>query len=185
MSSAFSYPYLEKILIHETTILRRLDELAWEITRDFADRGDLTVIAVMHGSLFFVADLLRRVQLPLRIETLNVASYDGAASTGLIRFRQTELPDVRGRQVLVLDDILDSGQTLHAICSRLQAECAPAAIRTGVLLNKVRPRVVEVAADYVGFDIGDEFVVGYGLDYNGEYRNLPLIGSLRAEYIAA
>ncbi len=172
---------IERTLYHEQTILRRLDELAAQITTDYTGR-DLTVIAVLNGSLFFMADLLRRIQLPLRLDSLSVSSYHGGTqSTGLVTFDQTSLPDVEGRHVLILDDILDTGLTLNAIRDRLLAEASPASVRICVLLRKEKPRARELEADYVGFDIGDEFVVGYGLDFDERYRNLPFIGVLKPE----
>ena len=172
------------ILHHETTILSRLDAMARDIMRDYADR-DLTVVAILQGGIVLMADLLRRVQLPHRIETISVTSYHGTESTGTVTFLQNRLPDLNGRHVILLDDILDSGRTLHAIRERLSAECAPASVRICVLLRKRKQRACVVEADYVGFDIDDEFVVGYGLDYQGRYRNLPYIGVLKPEAIAA
>ena len=173
------------VLHHETTILSRLDAMARDIMRDYAGK-DLTVVAILQGGLILMADLLRRVQLPLRIETISVASYHGGtASSGTVTFLQNRLPDLNGRHVLLLDDILDSGRTLHAICAKLTAECAPASVRICVLLRKRKQRECVVEADYVGFDIDDEFVVGYGLDYDGRYRNLPYIGVLKPEAIGS
>lgn len=172
---------IERTLFHEPAILRRLDELAAEITRDYQGR-DLTVLAILNGSIFFLADLLRRIQLPLRFDCLSVSSYHGGTeSSGAVTFDQTSLPDLDARHVLIVDDILDTGQTLDAIIERLKAEASPASIRTCVLLQKRKTRVREIAADYIGFEIGDEFVVGYGLDYQERYRNLPFIGVLKTE----
>ncbi len=173
------------VLHHETTILSRLDGIARDIMRDYAGK-DLTVVAILQGGLILMADLLRRVQLPLRIETITVSSYHGGTgSSGTVTFLQNRLPDLNGRHVLLLDDILDSGRTLHAIRGKLAEECSPASVRICVLLRKRKQRTCVVEADYVGFDIDDEFVVGYGLDYNGRYRNLPYIGVLKPEAIAA
>ena len=175
---------IERTLFHEQTILRRLDELAAEITAEYEGR-DLTVIAVLNGSLFFMADLLRRIQLPLSLDCLSVSSYHGGTeSSGTVTFDQTSLPDVDGRHVLILDDILDTGRTLHAICKRLKAEGNPASIRICVLLKKNKARDEAMEADYSGFEIGDEFVVGYGLDYQERYRNLPYVGVLKREVFA-
>ncbi len=174
---------LSRVLYDEPAILRRLGELAAQISRDYADAGELTVVAVLNGSFMFLADLLRRVPLPLRVESLSVSSYAGDRSTGVVTFKQTVLPDIAGRHVLVLDDILDSGHTLHAVRARL-LEQGPASVRLCVLLRKRRVRAQAVEADYAGFDIADEFVVGYGLDYLERYRNLPCIGVLRADVIA-
>ncbi len=171
---------IERVLFHEQTILSRLDVLASQISEDYRGK-ELSVIAVLNGSLIFAADLLRRVQLPLKLDSLSVSSYyGGTQSTGTVNFRQLTLPDVEGRHVLILDDILDTGRTLHAICEKLHAEARPLSTRICVLLRKDKVRDAEMEADYVGFDIGDEFVVGYGLDYQERYRNLPFIGVFRA-----
>lgn len=171
-----------KILLGERVILSRLDELALRITEDYRGK-ELTVIAILNGSFIFLADLLRRIPLPVQVESLSIASYDGVKSTGSVEFRQSRLADVRGRHVLLLDDILDSGLTLYAVRERLADGTGALSIRSCVLLRKSVPRSRQVDADYVGFDIPDEFVVGYGLDYNERYRNLPYIGVLTDEAI--
>ncbi len=174
---------LDRILFDEETILARLDEIAAQITSDYRER-ELTVIAVLNGSLIFMADLLRRIPLPLKLDCLSVASYHGGTkSTGEVVFRQVALPDVQGRHILILDDILDSGLTLNAIRRKLE-EAQPRSVRVCVLLEKKINRSVPVHADYVGFAIANEFVVGYGLDYMERYRNLPCIGVLRNDLIA-
>lgn len=168
---------IERILIDEEVIERRLDTMAAEIDRDFPE-GTLLVVILLKGALVFAADLLRRVPGPLEIECLNVASYHGEMeSSGRVDFLDRHFPDVKGRDVLLLDDILDTGRTIAAVAERLMEEGA-SAVRTGVLLAKDKPRASEVRVDYVGFEIGDEFVVGYGLDYRGRYRNLPYVGVL-------
>jgi hypoxanthine phosphoribosyltransferase len=173
---------LERVLYDEKAILNRLDELAARITQDYHDR-ELTVIAVLNGSLIFMADLLRRIPLPLKLDCLSVASYHGGTkSTGEVVFKQIMLPDIAGRHILILDDILDSGLTLNAIRRRLE-EVKPLSIKVCVLLEKQIERAAPVEADYVGFQIGNEFVVGYGLDYMERYRNLPCIGVLRRDLI--
>jgi len=173
---------LERILFHETTILSRLDELAAQISKDYRDR-ELTVIAVLNGSLVFMADLMRRITLPLRLDCLSVASYHGKAQTsGEVFFKQVAPPDVKDRHILILDDILDSGHTLAAIREKLET-AGPRSVKVCVLLSKKRKRDRAVDADYLGFEIEDEFVVGYGLDYDERYRNLPYIGVLRKELV--
>jgi hypoxanthine phosphoribosyltransferase len=173
---------LERVLFDEATILRRLDEMAAQISDDYRER-ELTVIAVLNGSLMFMADLLRRIPLPLKLDCLSVASYHGQAQTsGEVIFKQVALPDVMDRHVLILDDILDSGHTLAAIRDKLET-AKPRSIRVCVLLSKKKQRARHVDADYVGFEIEDEFVVGYGLDFMERYRNLPRIGVLRKELI--
>jgi len=174
---------LERTLFDEATIMARLDEIAAEIVQDYGDR-ELTVIAILNGSLIFMADLLRRIPLPLKLDCLSVASYHGGTkSSGEVVFKQLILPEVAGRHILILDDILDSGLTLNSIRRRLE-KAKPLSLRVCVLLEKRIVRSVPVKADYVGFEIGNEFVVGYGLDYMERYRNLPCIGVLRKELIA-
>jgi hypoxanthine phosphoribosyltransferase len=183
---------LERVLFDESTIYRRLDTIAAQISKDYRDK-ELTVIAVLNGSLMFMADLLRRIPLPLKLDCLSVASYHGKAKTsGEVIFKsatadpsfggQIAPPDVKDRHVLILDDILDSGHTLAAIREKLET-AQPRSIRVCVLLSKKKQRAREVDADYLGFEIEDEFVVGYGLDYDERYRNLPCIGVLRKELI--
>jgi hypoxanthine phosphoribosyltransferase len=175
---------LERILFDETTIHRRLDELAAKISNDYRER-ELTIVAILNGSVILMADLLRRIPLPLKLDCLSIATYHGGTKPiGDPIFRQTWLPDVHGRHVLVLDDILDSGSTLTAICERLET-AGPVSVRTCVLLNKKKKRTRTVEPDYIGFEIADEFVVGYGLDYMERYRNLPFIGVLRKDLIAS
>ena len=174
---------LERVLFDEPAINRRLDELAKQILNDYRNR-ELTVIAVLNGSLMFMADLLRRIPLPLKLDCLSVASYHGKGQTsGEVIFKHFALPDVIDRHILILDDILDSGQTLAAIREKLET-AKPRNIRICVLLSKKKQRARHVAGDYVGFEIEDEFVVGYGLDFMERYRNLPYIGVLRKELIA-
>ena len=176
---------LERILFDQATIRERIAEMGAEITADYAG-GSLTIVAVLQGGVLFLADLIREIQLPLRMDSISVASYHGGtSSSGTVTFHQNRLPDVADRDVLLLDDILDSGRTLSAILARLAGECRPRSVRTAVLLSKRVQRATEIEADYCGFEIDDEFVVGYGLDYGGEYRNLPVIGVLGEEWIAA
>jgi hypoxanthine phosphoribosyltransferase len=173
---------LERVLFEEATILRRLDEMAAQISEHYRDR-ELTVIAILNGSLMFMADLLRRIPLPLKLDCLSVASYHGKTETsGKVIFKQVA-PDVVDRHLLILDDILDSGRTLVAVRQKMQM-ANPRSIRVCVLLRKKKLRKRPANADYVGFEIEDEFVVGYGLDFMERYRNLPCIGVLRKELIA-
>ncbi|HEY2569789.1 MAG TPA: hypoxanthine phosphoribosyltransferase [Candidatus Udaeobacter sp.] len=183
---------LERVLFDEPAIHRRLDDIAAQISERYRD-CELTVVAVLHGSLMFVADLLRRIPLPLKLECLSVASYHGKAQTsGNVIFKlatasssgggQVPLPGLANRDILIVDDILDSGHTLAAVREALQA-MKPRSIQICVLLNKKKQRTREVDPDYVGFEIEDEFVVGYGLDFREHYRNLPYIGVLRRELL--
>lgn len=174
---------ISRILFDEETISRRLDQLALDVASEYEGR-DLTVVAVLNGSLMFGADLLRRLDMPLRVDCLSVSSYHGASSSGVVTFHQSRLPDVRGRHVLLLDDILDTGHTLRAIREKLQREAGPLSVKICVLLRKDVPRSEDLEADFVGFDIANEFVVGYGLDYMERFRNLPYIGVISDAAIA-
>ena len=174
---------IERVLVDEQVIDKRLDVMAAEIGRELTEEP-LLVVVLLKGAMVFAADLLRRMPRMLEIECLNVASYHGGTnSSGQVDFLDRVLPEVRGREVLVIDDILDTGRTLRAVVERLSAEGA-VRVKTCVLLTKDRVREPAVEADFNGFVIGDEFVVGYGLDYRGRYRNLPFVGVLNARAIA-
>ncbi|MCE9518896.1 MAG: hypoxanthine phosphoribosyltransferase [Verrucomicrobia bacterium] len=169
---------LDRVLLNSETIQRRVADMAREIERDFAG-GELSVVTLMDGALFFVADLLRSIDLPVRLHTLTVSSYHGGTnSTGRVQMAQTLPFDLTTRRVLLIDDILDTGLTLATVRERILEECKPDTLRVAVLLSKRRQREREVPVDYAGFEIDDEFVVGYGMDYQGHYRNLPCIGIL-------
>ena len=173
---------IERVLFDGPAIHKRLDEIAAQITVDYSDR-ELTVIAILTGSLMFMSDLLRRIPLPLKLDCLSVVSYHGKTQTSRdVIFKQLAVPDVAGRDVLILDDILDTGYTLAAVREKLET-AKPRSIRVCVLLSKRKHRTRDVDADYIGFEIDDEFVVGYGLDFMERYRNLPYIGVLRKELV--
>jgi hypoxanthine phosphoribosyltransferase len=169
---------LQKILYNEQTILSRLDEVGSQISMEYEGK-DLTVIAIMNGSIMFMSDLLKRVTIPLQIDCWSISSYHGHKSSGIINFRQHEIADVSGRHVLLLDDILDSGLTLYTIRKKIMEETKALSVKSCVLLSKKVQRTRDIEADYVAFEIGNEFVVGYGLDYNEHYRNLPYVGVLK------
>jgi len=169
--------FVERVLIPTDAIQARLDELAQQIGHDYQGK-ELTVLAVLNGSLIFAADLMRRIPLTLKLDCISASSYHGLESSGTVDLDRIPLPNLEGRHVLIIDDILDTGLTLSAICERLLKETAPLSLKLCVLLRKLKQRVRPVTADYVGFEIGDEFVIGYGLDYCEHYRNLPYIGVL-------
>lgn len=169
---------IQKILFSEQTILARLDEIGWQISNDYEGKN-LTVIAIMNGSIMFMSDLLKRVRIPLQIDCWSVSSYHGCKSSGNVNFRQHEICDVTDRHVLLLDDILDSGLTLHTIKNKILNETKALSVNSCVLLSKRVERVRNIEAEYSGFNIDNEFVVGYGLDFNEHYRNLPYVGVLK------
>lgn len=171
---------IEKVLIDAHRIQRRVKELAEQITRDYANsENGITIVPLMTGAMIFAADLMRAIPIRMKINLMTVSSYPGASlrSQGASVVAK-QLGDVQGRDVLLVDDILDSGGTLKLVAPLLE-EMGAHSVRTCVLLRKDRPAAREVRADYVGFDIPDEFVIGYGLDYDNVYRNLPNICTLK------
>ena len=170
---------VQAVLIPQTQIARRVRELAREIGRDFAGK-DMVVVSLLNGTVMFLADLIRHLNLPLRLDFIGVSSYGtGTTSRELVFTKELRL-DVRGRDVLLVDDILDTGKTMRCVVDKLN-ELKPRQIKTCVLLDKPARRVENIQADYAGFEIPDLFVVGYGLDYAERYRNLPFVGVLKPE----
>src|ERR1051325_11217319 len=174
---------VERILITEAQLARRISRMSREIERQFRGR-EMVIVSLLNGTVMFLADLIRHISLPLRLDFIGVSSYGlGTESHELVFTKELRL-DVRGRDVLLVDDILDTGQTLHRVTQKLR-QLKPNEIKTCVLLEKAVSRVCEVKADYVGFSIPNLFVVGYGLDYAERYRNLPFVGVLRPDVAAA
>ncbi|MCS6852351.1 MAG: hypoxanthine phosphoribosyltransferase [Gemmataceae bacterium] len=166
-----------EVLIPADRIQRRIDELGRQIQHDYAAQP-ITIVGVLTGSLIFLADLVRRLDLPLRIALIQASSYRGATTTpGALRIQADLVPDLRGRHVLLLDDILDTGQTLSHLIRHLET-LEPISLRIAVLLRKLGRQSIPLEPHYCGFEIPDRFVVGYGLDYNDEYRHLPHIAVL-------
>ena len=166
-----------EILIPEDRIHQRVAELGRQIEADYHGRP-LTIVAVLTGSLMVLADLIREIHLPLRIGLLHASSYPGPATTrGTLIINEALAPDVAGRDVLLLDDILDTGHTLSALVAHMSDRGA-LSIRTAVLLRKQGRQEVPIEPDYCGFTIPDAFVVGYGLDYDDDYRHLPYVAVL-------
>lgn len=167
---------VERILMTEKEIVLRVHQLSHDIETDFKG-SDLVVVALLSGTVLFLADLVRHLSLPLRLDFIGVSSYgNGTESRELIFTKELRL-DVRGRSVLIVDDILDTGKTMKAVVAKLKL-LGPKNIKTCVLLEKKERRTEKIQADYVGFTVPDCFVVGYGLDYAEKYRNLPFIGVL-------
>jgi hypoxanthine phosphoribosyltransferase len=165
------------ILISASRIHRRVNVLARKINQDFSGK-ELVLVALLNGTVIFLADLVRRLDLPLRLDFIGVSSYRGGTESSTLTFTKELRLDVRHRHVLVVDDILDTGNTLNAVLERLR-RLQPASLRTCVLLDKPERRIGSLQADYVGFSIPNQFVVGYGLDYDERYRNLPYVGVLK------
>lgn len=188
---------VDRVLIHRDQIAGRVHALAQQIVADLqVDQsrsrreppGELTLVPILTGSIIFVSDLIRHLPMLLQIRLISVTSYPGTstASRGAkIQDALTNVPqDLTGAHVLVIDDILDSGHTLRAVTHYLKQR-EPASVRTCVLLRKQRPEAMATPIDYVAFDIPDEFVVGYGLDFDDYYRNLPDVCTLKRSVIEA
>jgi hypoxanthine phosphoribosyltransferase len=174
---------MPRVLISQQDLARRVSELAAEIERDYGGAGrgasdPLVCVGVLTGSVFFMIDLLEEIELmPVVIDFFQTTSYRGGTSAGEVRIRKDLDTAIRGRDVLLIEDIVDTGYTLRTILDLLRFRGAKS-VKLCSLLDKAAKREVEVPIDYKGFDIDDVFVVGYGLDYDGLYRNLPYIGVL-------
>ncbi len=158
-------------------IRSRVAELGQNITADYSER-EINVVSITNGAMLFTSDLIRNIALPLRLDSIMMGSYEGTESTGSVRTRSELKLNLTGRDVLIVDEILDTGNTL-SFARELVMKMEPASVKICVLLNKQCRRIVDISADYTGFEIPDEFVIGYGLDYNEYYRNLPYIGIKR------
>ncbi len=165
-----------RIMLDAETISARVLELGQAIDRDFAGH-DVVIVAVLKGSLPFYVDLARAITIPVRFDYLAVSSYEGTASTGVVKFVADLSGEIAGRDVILVEDIVDTGRTMAYLLDNLRTR-GPKSLHVATLLDKPSRREVEVPLDYVGFEIPDEFVVGYGLDYEQFFRNLPYIGVL-------
>jgi len=170
-----------EILLSEEEIRAKVIELGARIGADYAGRR-LTLVSVLKGSLPFMADLMRSITIPVQIDLMEVSSYGGAAteSSGLVRILKDLSSSIDGRHVLIVEDIIDTGLTLNYLVRYLRGK-NPASLKICTLLDKPARRIVEIAIDYRGFEIPDQFVIGYGLDYGEVYRNLRFVGVLRPE----
>lgn len=175
---------LAKILITREQLERRIDELGQAISRDYAGK-DLLLVCILKGGILFLSDLMRAIRIPHAIDFMAISSYGGTRteSSGVVRILMDLNTNITNRNVLIVEDIIDTGRTLAYITEMLKTR-DPASLKICTLLNKPSRREVQVPLDYVGFDIPNEFVVGYGLDYNEIYRNLPFIGVLKTELYA-
>lgn len=171
------HPDLESLLYTEEEIQTRVAGLAAELKADYADKNPL-VVSILKGSVVFFADLTRKMDFPLNMDFMSVSSYGDGTQSGQLHFRKDLDKPIEGRHVLIVEDIIDSGKTLYILKKRL-LERGPASVKVCALLDKRARRTVDMEADYVGFTCADEFVVGYGLDYAEQYRNLPYIGILK------
>jgi hypoxanthine phosphoribosyltransferase len=171
-----------EILIDEEVLQRRIAELGEEISADYAGR-DLLLIGVLKGAVFFMADLMRKLTVPCEIDFMAISSYGGQTdSSGVVRILKDLDMNIKGRHVLVVEDIIDSGLTLSYLMRNLRSR-EPASLEICALMTKPSRREIDVPVRYVGFEIPNRFVIGYGLDFGERYRNLPYVGVLNAELI--
>jgi hypoxanthine phosphoribosyltransferase len=172
-----------EILIDEETLQRRIAELGAAVTRDYRG-GDLLLVGVLKGAIFFMADLMRRIEIPCEVDFMAISSYgEGVDSSGVVRILKDLDLSIEDRNVLIVEDIVDSGLTLSYLIRNLEAR-RPRSLHVCALLTKPERRENRVACRYIGFEIPNRFVIGYGLDFAERYRNLPYIGVLQEELIA-
>lgn len=175
---------ISRILLHEQTIRSRVREMARQIAATYPpDDHGLTIVPILSGSIIFLADLIRELPLKMKIALVHVSTYPGRSTlAGETRTIHEPIGDVRGRHVLLVDDILDTGGTLRRVQALIR-KLEPASIRTAVLLRKPEKAPADLRVEFVGFDVDDHFVVGYGLDFDDHYRNYPHIGVLHEELL--
>lgn len=172
------HPDIERVLIDETRIQARIKELAAQISRDYRGRS-LTLVGILKGSVVFLGDLLKSMESECSLDFMCLSSYSGTGSTGVVRVLLDLRESPEGKDLLVVEDIMDTGLTLHYLIENLKTR-NPRSLEVCALLDKPECRKVPVPAKYVGFKIPNAFVVGYGLDFNEKYRNLPYVGVLKS-----
>lgn len=172
---------IQEVLLTQTQIQERIQQLGEILSEEYRDKNPV-VIGVLKGVVVFYADMIRKITVPCQMEFMQISSYEGTESSGLVKIKQDITVDIKGRHVLILEDIFDTGNSLSFVHAHLLAK-EPASLKICTLLDKPERRKpgVTLQADYVGFTIPNEFVVGYGLDYNEYYRNLPYIGIMKPE----
>lgn len=171
--------YTMHTLISADRLAARVRDLGQKITADYQGQK-LCVIGVLKGSFIFMADLIRAIDLPLEVEFIGVSSYEGMHSTGHVRISYDLSVDIEGKHVLLVEDIIDTGTTIDYLLKTLEVR-APASLKVACLLSKPEAHTIPISIDYVGFEIGKEFVIGYGLDLDGLYRNLPELKQMQAK----
>ncbi|EJO5347462.1 hypoxanthine phosphoribosyltransferase [Clostridium botulinum] len=172
---------IEKILISEEKIQNKINELGKQINEDYVSSKDLMLIGILKGSVPFMADLLKKITIPCTMDFMAVSSYgNSTTSSGVVRILKDLDFEIEGKDVLIVEDIIDSGITLKYLLENLRAR-KPASIKIACLLNKEERRKAKIDVDYLGFNVPDYFLVGYGLDFAEKYRNLPYIGILKEE----
>lgn len=172
-----------KVLLTEEQIKQGVTELSQQISAHYGKRP-LTIIGIMTGSIMLMADVIRMLEMPLRVGVIQTSSYRDGEKRGQLKINSNMMPDIRDREVLLVDDIFDTGLTLTGVIEEIR-KFEPSSLKSAVLLLKTGCQKVQMRPDFVTFDIPDEFVIGYGLDYDDEYRNLPYIGSVITETVGS
>lgn len=176
----YPYPFIDQIIISEEEIHNRVRILGDQITRDYQDSDKLLLLGLLRGSVMFITDLMRHINLPITMDFMSVSSYAGSTSSGFVRIDSDHKSNICGWDVILVDDIVDTGYTIYTV-RKLLMDRHPRSLRTCALLDKVERHKVEIDIDYLGFSIPDYFVVGYGLDLAEKGRNLPYIASVDLE----
>ncbi len=169
-----------RVLIDEDHIQARVEDLAAQISAEYHDKGEIVLVGVLKGAFIFLADLARQLTIPRRIEFMALSSYNEGSESGEVRLEMDLRHQIEGKHVLIVEDIVDSGQTLHYLVDLLKAR-GPASVKTCTLVRKQREDNADAPVDYLGFDIPDVWTVGYGLDYGEQHRTLPYIGIMETE----
>ena len=166
-----------EILINKPRLEKRLDEMAKMIMQEYKEK-DIAFVGILKGAAFFMVELAKRIKNNVRFEFIEVSSYEGTESTGEIKLNKDITSSIEGKDVIIVEDIIDTGMTLTYLKEHILQK-NPKSLKICTLLSKPSKRVVELEVDYIGFSIGDEFVVGFGMDFNQDYRNLPYIGVIK------
>ena len=180
MPSTFPYPFIDRVLISQQDIEERVRTLGEQITQDYRESEQLLLLGLLRGSVVFITDLMRHIHRPITMDFMSVSSYAGSQTSGFVRIDSDHKTNIHGWDVILIDDIVDSGLTLHTV-RKLLLDRKPRSLRTCALLDKTEKHLIEIPIDYYGFRIPDEFVVGYGLDIDEKGRNLPYIASVSLE----
>lgn len=180
LQTELPYDFIGEILITQQQIEQRVAELGSLITTDYRGSKKLLLLGLLRGSVMFMTDLMRRIHLPMTMDFMSVSSYSGSSSSGFVRIDSDHKTNIAGWDVILIDDIVDTGYTIHTV-RKLLLDRKPRSLRVCALLDKVPRHKVEIKIDYCGFEIPDYFVVGYGLDIDEQGRNLPYIASVDLE----
>jgi hypoxanthine phosphoribosyltransferase len=180
MKPNFPYPFIDRVLITEEEIEQRVNALGEAITQDYRDSERLLLLGLLRGSVMFITDLMRKIHRPMTMDFMSISSYAGSVSSGFVRIDSDHKTNIHGWDVILVDDIIDTGYTIYTV-RKLLMDRQPRSLKVCALLDKEEKHKVEIPIDYVGFKIPDHFVVGYGLDIDEKGRNLPYIASVDLE----